>query len=383
VTYDPVDSDTDGVVEADVDNESVTTERANNIPSVRDGASQTEIQSEVDWLDSRRGGGVYLTNGLYDGITSTIDLKRYVGLRGDGIEATRLELADGADTDLIRYDAPDEDYYFGFLHNLKLDGNKANNSSGNGVVIEQSASFDANDFHMSWLFVDHFAGVGIKISFAWGHKLAHILSERCDDVGINISGGSQCYLSDCFTAYHGTHGLQVNARRTHISLLTSRANGYHGVFIQDDNNELSNCISINNSQEVSGQSGFYLAGDNITASNCHAIDDQGTTTQSSGFTLRGDRCRLVGCQAFGNDTDIIIKSDSTESVIIGTRFDSITDNGTRTLINGRGTNAGDPTSTGQWNGNADYAETTDATIHDTANDNLYKARNGAWSQIGS
>jgi len=62
----------------------------------------------------------------------------------------------------------------------------------------------------------------------------------------------------------------------------------------------------------------------------------------------------------------------------------IRDNGERTLINGRGVNSGDPGAGGQWSGNDELAHSSDATIEDITNSNLYKAKSdGSWSQIGT
>jgi len=88
----------------------------------------------------------------------------------------------------------------------------------------------------------------------------------------------------------------------------------------------------------------------------------------------------------GRCTDPIqIDSGATENVIDGQIIgETVTDNGTRTLINGRGTNDGDPNSTGEWNGYASAAYKMGATIEDTTNGPLYKAKSdGTWSQIGT
>lgn len=53
----------------------------------------------------------------------------------------------------------------------------------------------------------------------------------------------------------------------------------------------------------------------------------------------------------------------------------------RLLNNGRGTNEGDPSTTGEWHQYADFAEESNALIHDTENDDWYRAVDGDWMRI--
>lgn len=57
----------------------------------------------------------------------------------------------------------------------------------------------------------------------------------------------------------------------------------------------------------------------------------------------------------------------------------ISDNGTRTLINGLGYNSGSPATGGDWNGNGIEG----VAVRDTTNSNTYLYNNGTWSQIAS
>lgn len=65
---------------------------------------------------------------------------------------------------------------------------------------------------------------------------------------------------------------------------------------------------------------------------------------------------------------LTIDSGATENKIVGYYTEGITDNGTRTVINGWAKNAGDPSSTGDWNGNAATAYVMGATVIDTSNE---------------
>ena len=58
---------------------------------------------------------------------------------------------------------------------------------------------------------------------------------------------------------------------------------------------------------------------------------------------------------------------------------NLSDDGARTLVNGVGQNAGDPASTGDWNGNGYEG----VIVRDTTNSNTYIYNAGSWSQIAS
>ncbi|MFB6198323.1 MAG: hypothetical protein ABEI52_08670, partial [Halobacteriaceae archaeon] len=63
----------------------------------------------------------------------------------------------------------------------------------------------------------------------------------------------------------------------------------------------------------------------------------------------------------------------------GAVSDVVLDNGLRNLINGVGSNGGDPSGTGVWNGNGAEG----VIVRDTNNSNTYIYNNGTWSQIAS
>jgi hypothetical protein len=104
-------------------------------------------------------------------------------------------------------------------------------------------------------------------------------------------------------------------------------------------------------------------------------------------TFTGDLLRISGSNnmavAFLDDGDATVSGN--ENVLFANVNDgTINDTGTRNVINGRGTNDGDPNTTGDWSGHADFCLLTGAVIEDTTNSNLYYPKSdGTYSQIGS
>ncbi len=128
--------------------------------------------------------------------------------------------------------------------------------------------------------------------------------------------------------------------------------------------------------------GISINGSRNTVTGCVSRDTQETPTQRSGIEVPGDRNLIVGGSFTGNATQDI-RVGGVENQFWGVTFDTITDNGTRTVVNGNGTNSGDPNTTGQWNGNASRAYDLGVTVWDTSTSPAtpFKATpSGSWVQ---
>ena len=114
------------------------------------------------------------------------------------------------------------------------------------------------------------------------------------------------------------------------------------------------------SENVEADTGIFIRDDYTTVSNCHFMQ---------------------GC-----DLDREIRVASREKAVIeGCRgLETVDDEGHLTLVNGRGTNDGDPNTTGQWSDSDanEYAEEMGAMIVDTNTDELYVPVSGSYVNIG-
>lgn len=124
---------------------------------------------------------------------------------------------------------------------------------------------------------------------------------------------------------------------------------------------------------------------------CTAVDC------NMGFYAREDRSnyttdtevvrpKFVDCTAVGCETGLFVGGNVVEAIVRG--FDAVdcatdvVDEGTRTMVEGRSENEGDPAVGGQWNGHAETAARFDVTVEDTASDTLYKATTaGTWQRL--
>ena len=239
---------------------------------------------------------------------------------------------------------------------------------------------------------------------------------RIDDPGAQVVG----HLVDS----PGKDGVHVDAddvTLSHISILDGDG---RGVFFQSGLATASHIVARGNAKEgvrtssAAGGSrithvtvetdddGVRVAGDGMRLDNAYAV----SATQGTGSGIHigpGDGSVIRDVESVGfwrgvdirGANDVVVEGVKTTNCTNGVKIEDdcsnirlsnleffdcdtdIDDDGTRTLINGRGNNEGDPSSTGEWNAHADYAEDYDATIYDTANDDLYKAVGGSWVQI--
>ncbi|MFC5970060.1 right-handed parallel beta-helix repeat-containing protein [Halomarina salina] len=328
----------------------------------------TVINTALTALDQTdgytRAANIRIPKGLHY-TSSTLGL--YIGqqLIGENTSYAEIRQADGANlTNVVEYihDSNETSVkpYFGGLFDIKIDGNKANNTSGIGFYSEDiGTNSEAKDFHIERAFVDKCPEEGFRFDFHWGYHVDHWLAERNGGAGMYLGVGAQFYIGDGFSAYNIGEGVyvggarngrirQVNARENgadgfrlasprDIRLLgcVSNGNDVHGYFVgTDDRARLNGCTAVNNGQNTTSAAGFQVTGNNVKLVECDAIDTQGTATQNYGFRIYGANTTLIGGSASGNGTDIQVESGATDTELWGVRYGSLTDNGTRTRWNG-------------------------------------------------
>lgn len=142
--------------------------------------------------------------------------------------------------------------------------------------------------------------------------------------------------------------------------------------------------------------GYFVNGDNVVLERIH-VSEAG---RHGHVVFSGDKATLIdptvgtigthNIRTQSTDTTLVrpdtqvVDQGGTETRIIDAKPGlNLSRNGTRLINNGRGENAGDPSSTGQWNGNAAFAEAQNVIVEDTSNNDLYMAVGGSWVAIGS
>jgi len=152
-------------------------------------------------------------------------------------------------------------------------------------------------------------------------------------------------------------GFAVNSAYATLQAVEAKSCDGSGITLGVDATRarLTDCIAYNNGQTGAGQSdGIVINANKVLSQGCVAFDDQGTKTQLRSIQVYGTDCRIIGSH-FGPSANF----ESVDNGGVDNRWsdnefqgDSLVQrNGsTRLVRNGSGTNSGDPTSTGQWNG---------------------------------
>ena len=155
------------------------------------------------------GGLVYLPRGTYR-VTSPIAIARTnVWIFGSGPDATVIRLGDDVNADVLAIRAGGCT-----VSNLTIDGNKAHNASGNGILVDAIAANEMlENATVRDLHVVRTKGAGIKIrSNPSGPINRRSLVQSCvvddtDSEGIALTAADQSIVSSCFVSRTGNHGI--------------------------------------------------------------------------------------------------------------------------------------------------------------------------------
>lgn len=224
------------------------------------------IQDAIDDAAAAGGGDVYLAGGTFD-IATPIVLPSLVHLRGSGVGSTRLRLADGADTEVIisedfatltGTDSTDGIYQFG-IHDMTIDGNRANQSVAHAAVALYGFDFDIERVRIS-------SALGTGLYTEWSSSAAAPLP--------NVS--MEARMADVKVDDCGEHGIDWN--------------GPH-------DSKWDAVTTWENSQSASGFSGMLIRtnGGGLQATNCHSWGGN----QWDAVHLAANACLFSNCIAEG------------------------------------------------------------------------------------
>lgn len=198
--------------------------------AVGDGVADdtTSIQAAVDAASAAGGGIVSLPTGTFL-VSGPIVLSSRVRLVGSGSASTTIKLANGANCNVIEsvdyatlsgtnawlVTADGVPYSFGAEH-LRINGNKANNSSGDGI------RWYGKRFRIIDVVVHDCAGNGIRTECGATVGQAEVddmPESRIDQVyvrsndghGIHFMGTHDSRMGSLFPLFNGGHGLYINS----------------------------------------------------------------------------------------------------------------------------------------------------------------------------
>ena len=156
-------------------------------------ADEVQIQAAIDEIAARpttggvdtsqRGGAIQLTTGYYN-IASTIHLEPRIWLRGEGEDATHLQLV--ANVNMIdNTQFPTGNVTFTRLSDMTLNGNSGNGYAGWGIYVDTTLG-TANqvlDLKLDHMWIRSFKKGGVWTDYAWGWVFDNCTIEYCGEIG--------------------------------------------------------------------------------------------------------------------------------------------------------------------------------------------------------
>lgn len=266
---------------------------------------QVDIQAAINALPDH-GGRIILSDGIFS-ISDTIHLYRDIPewfnlfIQGQGIQTTKIILADNSDCDIIDLNVLNNPSGFKGLSDLSLDGNKANQASGHGISAYKTGAGSLYDSRFRNVFAHHIKEKGFNLAAMWGCYVDNCLAEACDDDGLYLYA-SESYVYGFHSSGNGGAGIHIRGSELALSNLriasnakdalrlentfSSTINGayikgwgtladyaYWGVNSGQNNhhNDLSNINIIGNSNEATW-AGLGIYGDYCTFGNITVKD---------------------------------------------------------------------------------------------------------------
>ena len=303
------------------------------------------IQASIDAVPAgNRGGVIQFSGGIFTltkqvGKTTAIDLASNptaaIWLRGEGIHATRLVLANNQDCNVIEYKTTETQASWRSVTDLTIDGNKDNQSSGHGIYMERVGAAVVFDTRFHNVFVRDAKQHGWYLRHTWGSHITSCLAEFCGESGIYISGG-QSYVDKFYSAYNGDNGIEFRADRSHLVNSQTVQSDDHGVIIQGDYNTIQGVYVGTWGQRAANTFiAFQVSSDSRKNSinGVHIIGD-GTTNTYRGFAVDGDdNIFTENTIETVSDDDVYLAVGADNNIFTANNIEgSITDSGTGNKI---------------------------------------------------
>jgi parallel beta-helix repeat protein len=268
------------------------------------------IQAAINALPN--GGKVLIKRGIYS-ITASINLASNIALVGEG-PGTVLRIPDGFNADLnVIYGSNVSRV---LVANLKIDGNKANNSSGtmHGIYL---SSVTYSEVRGCW--VENMWSYGIYLrSSSNNNIISGNIVQGSGSYGIRISSSSNNTVTGNIVQGNGSYGIYLDSSSNNNTVAgnTVQGNGSYGIRIYSSNNNtvVGNTVQGNddrgivlhysNNNTVTGNTvqGNNYYGIHLNASNNNTV--VGNTVQGNSFhgiyIYYSNNNTVVGNSVLGN-----------------------------------------------------------------------------------
>jgi len=309
------------------------------------------IQAAINALPSE-GGKVFLPAGTYL-INSTTTVPSNVWIEGAGASSTILYVKDSSNcTVFINSDQTKGNTNIK-ISNLKIDGNKDNNTSGGfGIYFKY-----VDNSQIENCFIYNTKEEGVYFYASENNIISHNIVDGISDYGIEFYGGSHNIIADNLIQNNASTGIYSSSYYTTIANNVVRNNSNNGITSKGDYSTIANNVSEGNSDiGISLEADYNIVSANVCKGNSwrginlygadsniiigNKLYDNGGNTDRSGLKLYASENNFIIGNAItdesGNGPAIEITSDSTGNYLSnnyysGAGASSISDSATTTI----------------------------------------------------
>jgi len=216
--------------------------------------ASTVIQYAIDKLVALPDvyGRVHIMDGEYI-INQPIIPDEGIWIQGNGIKNTILKLGDGVNDDVIKDTRSfSNNKMFFTISDLMIDGNRDNNTAGNGIHLYGSGSGQYWDVRMNRIEVIRCCENGIYLASGHGVGILHSPSEFNGDCGIRIDGGDYPFIAWNTIKGNDGHGIHIGCTSAIIIGNEIEGNSMNGLVIESSSHDgiISNNIHNNDGDAI-------------------------------------------------------------------------------------------------------------------------------------
>lgn len=194
-------------------------------------------------------------------------------------QGTLLKAKSSLNDNIIELDSVEQEEVL--IRDLWIDGNKANQASGGGIYLDNTART-----------------TGTARFYSCYHTIENVLVTNTKADGITILGKAyESHLKSCITNKCDGNGFNIGSPDLSLVSCVAGNSGLRGLTITGNDCRLTNCKAYYSGQVTAAQGeGFRINVSGFFA-NCHSEDNVGV-----GFVSLADNVTFVGCIANDNGT---------------------------------------------------------------------------------
>jgi fibronectin-binding autotransporter adhesin len=288
-------------------------ERADYVVPAAGTSAQTTINAAISALPVG-GGTVYLVEGTYT-VDGSVTIPANVTLTGSGA-ATIIKVKTSLNASIdVMTNAANANRVV--VSNLKLDGNKSNNTSGvqDGINFSSGANGGTPGAKIDKVWVENFRNDGIQLNSSYFSSITNSSVVSNTGNGVFVNGGSNNTFSSNTSYGNGTAGYRMSSSYLTVTNNTAEANATGFTIIASTGSSFTGNIADSNTG-----SGFFVTSANTTIS---GNTSRNNSLEGISIGSNSDNNVVSGNSVMSNGSNgISIGSSSSGNIVSGNKVDN-------------------------------------------------------------